>query len=63
MPRPYPKGLRDDVVRVVLNRDAKTTIDQIAKDFGAYKGTVANWLSRAQHVTTDRRLLPAGGHQ
>ena len=41
MPRPYPKEFRDDVVRVVLDRDAKTTIGQIAKDFGVHEGTIA----------------------
>lgn len=48
MPRPYPKEFRDDVVRVVLNRDAKTTVGQIAKDFGVHEGTIAKWLRAAE---------------
>nr|WP_236868054.1 IS3 family transposase [Brevibacterium sp. Ap13] len=47
MPQPYPKEFRDDVVRVALNRDEKTTIGQIAKDFGVHEGTIAKWLRQA----------------
>ncbi|QUL80256.1 IS3 family transposase [Brevibacterium sp. SMBL_HHYL_HB1] len=47
MPQPYPKEFRDDVVRVALNRDEKTTIAQIAKDFGVHEGTIAKWLRQA----------------
>jgi transposase len=47
MPQPYPKEFRDDVVRVVQTRDSKTTIAQIAKDFGVHEGTIAKWLRQA----------------
>src|SRR5699024_398452 len=47
MPQPYPKEFRDDVVCVALNRDEKTTIGQIAKDFGVHEGTIAKWLRQA----------------
>lgn len=48
MSQPYPKEFRDDVVRVALNRDEKTTIAQIAKDFGGHEGTTAKWLRQKQ---------------
>ena len=48
MPQPYPKEFRDDVVRVALNRDEKTTIGQIAKDFGVHEGTIAKLLRQAE---------------
>jgi transposase len=48
MPQPYPKEFRDDVVRVALNRDEKTTIGQIAKDFGVHEGTINKWLRQAE---------------
>lgn len=48
MSQPYPKEFRDDVVRVALNRDEKTTIAQIAKDFGGHEGTIAKWLRQKQ---------------
>ncbi|RCS94478.1 IS3 family transposase [Brevibacterium aurantiacum] len=47
MPQPYPKEFRDDVIRVVQTRDSKTTIGQIAKDFGVHEGTIAKWLRQA----------------
>ena len=47
MPQPYPNEFRDDVIRVALNRDEKTTIGQIAKDFGIHEGTIAKWLRLA----------------
>jgi transposase len=47
MPQPYPKEFRDDVIRVVQTRDSKTTIAQIAKDFGVHEGTIAKWLRQA----------------
>ena len=48
MPKPYPKEFRDDVVRVALNRDDKTTIAQIATDFGVHEATVTKWLRQAE---------------
>src|SRR5690625_4780189 len=47
MPQPYPKEFRDDVIRVVQTRDSKTTIAQIAKDFGVHEGTINKWLRQA----------------
>jgi transposase len=47
MPQSYRKEFRDDVVRVALNRNEKTTIAQIAKDFGVHEGTIAKWLRQA----------------
>ena len=32
---------------MALNRDEKTTIAQIAKDFGVHEGTIAKWLRQA----------------
>jgi transposase-like protein len=45
--KPYPKEFRDDVVRVARNRDPKTTVEQIAKDFGVHVTTLNGWLRRA----------------
>lgn len=41
MPRLYPRELHGDDVCVVYNRDAKTTVRQIAKDFGFHEGNIA----------------------
>ncbi len=48
MPQPYPKEFRDDVIQVALNRDSKTTIGQIAKDFGVHEGTINKWIRQAE---------------
>ncbi|SMX86664.1 Transposase [Brevibacterium sp. 239c] len=48
MPQPYPKEFRDDVIQVALNRDSKTTIALIAKDFGIYEGTLNKWIRQAE---------------
>ena len=47
MPKPFPREFREDVVRVARRRDAKTTIEQVAEDFGIHATTLANWLRRA----------------
>ena len=47
MPKPFPREFREDVVRVARNRDPKTTIEQVAKDFGIHATTLNNWLRRA----------------
>lgn len=47
MPKPFPKEFREDVVRVARNRDSKTTIEEVAKDFGIHVTTLANWLRKA----------------
>ena len=44
MPQPYPKEFRDDVIQVALNRDSKSTIAQIAKDFGIRECTINKCL-------------------
>lgn len=48
MPKPYPNEFREDVVRVVTNRDKNTSIGQIAKDFGIHEGTIAKWVRQAE---------------
>ncbi len=66
MPKPYPKEFREDVIRVARSRDSKTTLTQIAKDFGLHEGTIQKWLrqadldadsptSRAPGPTTDEK--------
>jgi transposase len=47
VPKPFPREFREDVVRVARNRDAKTTIEQVAKDFGIHPQTLQNWLRKA----------------
>jgi transposase-like protein len=47
MPKPYPKEFRDDVVGVARRRDPKTTLRQIADDFGISESCLKNWLVRA----------------
>lgn len=48
MPAPYPKGFRDDVVRIAQNRDAGTRLAQIAKDFGISESCLTNWMRQAE---------------
>lgn len=48
MPKPYPREFREDVVRVARGRDAKTTLEQIAEDFGVHPTTLNGWLRRAE---------------
>lgn len=47
MPKPLPKEFREDVVRVARDRDSKTTIEQVAKDFGIHPTTLTKWLRQA----------------
>ena len=47
MPKPYPKEFRDDVVTVARRRDPKTTLKQIAADFGISESCLNNWLASA----------------
>lgn len=47
MPKPFPREFREDVVRVARSRDPKTTIEQVAKDFGIHSTTLQNWLRKA----------------
>ncbi len=47
MPKPYPTGFRDDVVRVARNREPGQQLKQIAADFGISESCLANWLKAA----------------
>ena len=47
MPKPFPKEFREDVVRVARNRDPKTTLEEVAKDFGIHATTLTGWLKKA----------------
>ena len=47
MPKPYPKELRDDVVRVACNRGPGVRIKDVAADFGITQSCLTNWLARA----------------
>lgn len=47
MPKPFPKEFREDVVRVARNRDPKTTLEEVAKDFGIHATTLTSWLKKA----------------
>ncbi len=47
MSAPYPQEFRDDVVAVARGRDSKTTLKQIAEDFGIAEATLTNWLKAA----------------
>ncbi|OUZ09128.1 transposase [Aeromicrobium sp. PE09-221] len=47
MPKSFPKEFREDVVRVARNRDSKTTLEEVAKDFGIHAATLAGWLKKA----------------
>ncbi len=47
MPKPFPKEFREDVVRVARDREPKTTLEQIATDFGVHPMTLSNWLRQA----------------
>lgn len=54
MPAPYPQEFREDVVAVARGRDAQTTLQQIADDFGISEATLSNWL-RAADVEAGRK--------
>lgn len=47
MPKPYPTGFRDDVVRVARNREPGVTTEKIARDFGVHPMTLQKWMRRA----------------
>lgn len=40
MSKPYPRELRDGVVRVARDREAGATVEQIARDFGVHPMTL-----------------------
>ncbi len=47
MSKPYPRELRDGVVRVARDREAGATVEQIARDFGVHPMTLFKWLRQA----------------
>ena len=47
MTKPHPKEFRDDVVRVVRNREPGVELAQIAKDFGIHFTTLYSWMKKA----------------
>ena len=47
MPKPSPRGFRDDVVRAARNRDPGVTPEQVAADFGVHPMTLSKWLRQA----------------
>ncbi len=56
MARPYPKEFRDDVLRVVRNREDGVTIEQIAAaGFGGHPMTLSKWLPAKPRGTLDHR--------
>lgn len=59
MPAPYPQEFRDDVVAVARGRDSKTTLKQIAEDFGIAEATLTNWLKAADVADGTRPGLSA----
>ena len=48
MPAPYPKEVREAVVRVSQNREPGTRLAQIAKDFGISESCLTNWMREAE---------------
>jgi len=57
MPRPYPRGFRDDVVRVARGGDSP--LKQIADDFGVSEASLHNWLRTADIEDSVRPGLSA----
>ena len=47
MPKPYPQEFRDDVVKVARRRPERTTLEEIAHDFGIHPMTLSKWLRQA----------------
>ncbi len=45
MPKPYPKGFRDDVVAVARRGQAPLT--RIAKELGICVACLSNWVKKA----------------
>lgn len=41
VPKSYPREFREDVVRVARDRDPKTTLEQVANDFGVHFTTLS----------------------
>lgn len=51
MPKPYPKEFREDVLRVVNNREPGVSLPQIAKDFGISEATISKWVRNQNQVS------------
>ena len=47
MPRPYPREVREDVIRVARNREPGARLKDIAKDFGISESCLNGWLAAA----------------
>jgi transposase len=62
VPKPYPQEFRDDVVRVVRNRESGQTIKQIAADFGIAESCVRNWIRQADVEDGARPATSAAEH-
>ena len=55
MPPAYPREFREDVVRVVRNRELGVRIKDIAADFAISESCLSNWLKAAD---ADDRIGP-----
>jgi transposase-like protein len=47
VPKPYPREVREDVVRVARNREPGVRIKDIAADFGISESCLTNWMTQA----------------
>ena len=47
MPKPYPREFREDVIRVVRNREPGVLLKDIASDFGISESCLTHWLKAA----------------
>jgi putative transposase len=47
VPKPFPRGFREDVIRVARNREPGVRIKDVAADFGISESCLQNWLTQA----------------
>jgi transposase-like protein len=47
VPKPYPREIREDVVRPARNREPGMRIKDIAADFGISESRLTNWMAQA----------------
>ena len=47
MPKPYPRELREDVIRVARHREPDVLLKDIATDFGISESCLNNWMRAA----------------
>lgn len=66
----YPEEFKDDVIRVVRDRDPGETLEQIAHDFGVHPVTLSKWMKQADvedgirpGVTKDQAVEPREARQ